>query len=106
MRKIRKGDDVIVLAGKDKGRRGAVVSVVNAGERVIVNGVQIVKKHVKPRQLPTGEMSQGGIEEREASIHVSNVALFNSETNKADRVGFREENGVKVRFFKSTGKAV
>ena len=106
MRKIRKGDPVIIIAGKDKGRQGNVLSMLDNGERALISGVNMVKKHLKARQLPNGEMSQARIDEREASIHISNVALFNPETSKADRVGFREEGGKKVRFFKSTGKAV
>ncbi|ROR34835.1 50S ribosomal protein L24 [Inmirania thermothiophila] len=103
MRKIRKGDEVVVLAGKDKGRRGAVLRVL-PDDRVIVEGVNMVKKHVKPNPL-RGE--QGGILEKEAPLHVSNVALYNPQTKKADRVGFKFlEDGRKVRYFKSTGEVV
>ncbi len=103
MRKIRKGDDVIVLTGKDKGRRGTVLRVVD-DERVVVEGVNKVKKHQKPNPL-RGEA--GGIVEKEMPIHVSNVALFNPVTQKADRVGFKVlEDGRKVRFFKSNGEVV
>lgn len=103
MRKIRKGDDVIVLAGKDKGRRGTVLRVVDE-ERVIVEGVNKVKKHQKPNPL-RGEA--GGIVEKEMPIHISNVALFNPATQKGDRVGFRIlEDGRKVRYFKSTGEVL
>ena len=101
MNKIRKGDEVIVLAGKDKGKRGAVVRCVDA-ERVLVEGVNRVKKHAKPNPVK-GQV--GGIVEKEMPIHVSNVAVFNSATQKADRVGFKMlEDGKKVRFFKSNGE--
>jgi len=103
MNKIRKGDEVVVLTGKDKGRRGAVLRRVDA-ERVIVEGVNRVKKHVRPNPLK-GET--GGIVEKEMPIHVSNVALFNPAAQKADRVGFKVlEDGRKVRFFKSNGELV
>ena len=101
MNKIRKGDEVIVLAGKDKGKRGAVVRCVDA-ERVLIDGVNRVKKHTKPNPVK-GQV--GGIVEKEMPIHVSNVAVFNPVTQKADRVGFKTlEDGKKVRFFKSNGE--
>ena len=102
MEKIRKGDQVVVIAGKDKGKRGKVQKVLADG-RVLVTGVNIVKKHAKPNPM-LGQ--QGGIVELEAPIQVSNVAIFNAETNKADRVGFKIEDGKKIRVFKSTQKAV
>lgn len=103
MRKIKKGDDVIVLTGKDKGRRGIVLRVVD-DERVVVEGVNRVKKHEKPNPL---RGTPGGIVEKEMPIHVSNVALYNPVTQKADRVGFRVlEDGRKVRYFKSNGEVV
>lgn len=103
MNRLRTGDDVIVLAGKDKGKRGSILKIVDAN-RVLVNDVNLVKKHVK--QNPNkGET--GGIVEREAPINASNVALFNPVTKKADRVGFKRlEDGRKVRIFKSSGEAV
>ena len=102
MKRIRKGDDVIVTAGKDRGRRGTVVSF--AGEdRVVVEGLNMVKKHVKPN--PNLGI-QGGIEEREASIHLSNVMLFNPKTEKGDRVSYKLVDGVKTRVYRSTGEAV
>ncbi|AZZ99793.1 50S ribosomal protein L24 [Pseudoalteromonas rubra] len=101
--KIRRDDEVIVLAGKDKGKRGKVLSVVTDTGRVFVEGINIIKKHQKP--VPQLQQA-GGIVEKEASIDVSNVAIFNAETGKADRVGFRFEDGKKVRFFKSTGKTI
>ncbi len=103
MNKIRKGDEVVVLAGKDRGRRGAVLRRVDA-ERVVVEGVNRVKKHVRPNPMK-GQV--GGIVEKEMPINVSNVALYNAVTQKGDRVGFRVlEDGRKVRFFKSNGELV
>ena len=103
MNKIRKGDEVVVLVGKDRGRRGTVLRRVDA-ERVVVEGVNRVKKHVRPNPMK-GQV--GGIVEKEMPINVSNVALFNGATQKADRVGFRIlEDGRKVRFFKSNGELV
>ena len=102
-RKIRRDDEVVVLAGKDKGKQGKVFRVLNSDDRLVVEGINIVKKHVKPNpQLDEA----GGIVEKEASIHVSNVALVNPATGKADRVGFRFEDGKKVRVFKSNGELV
>ncbi|HHW79140.1 MAG TPA: 50S ribosomal protein L24 [Xanthomonadaceae bacterium] len=104
MRRIRKDDEVIVISGKDKGRRGKVMRVVEAGERVIVAGVNLIKRHTKPN--PARGVA-GGIIEREAAIHVSNVMLFNPVTRKGDRVGFRVlEDGRKVRYFKSNNEVV
>ncbi len=103
MRKIKKGDDVIVLTGKDKGKRGTVLRV-NADDRVVIDNVNMVKRHTKPN--PQRGVA-GGIVEKEASIDVSNVALFNPVTKKADRVGFRVlEDGRKVRYFKSNNEVV
>ena len=101
MRKIKKGDSVVVIAGRDKGKRGDVTRVVDA-EHVIVAGVNQVKKHQRPNPMK-GE--QGGIVSMDAPIDVSNVALWNPVTKKADRVGFRVmADGRKVRFFKSNGE--
>ena len=100
--KIRRGDEIIVLVGKDKGKKGKVTKVLATG-KVIVEGINLVKKHQKP--IP--QMSVlGGIVEKEAAIDVSNVALFNAATGKADRVGFRFEDGKKVRFFKSNSETI
>ncbi|MBQ0714869.1 50S ribosomal protein L24 [Paraperlucidibaca wandonensis] len=100
MAKIKRDDEVVVIAGKDKGKRGKVLNV--AEGRVLVAGVNLVKKHVKPNPN-RGE--QGGILEREAALNISNIALFNQATNKADRVGYKIlEDGKKVRIFKSTGE--
>ena len=103
MRKIKRDDEIIVIAGRDKGKRGKVVKVL-PDNRLIVSGVQMVKKHQKPNpQLGVA----GGIVERESPIQVSNVAIFNPATNKADRVGFKTlEDGKKVRIFKSNGEVV
>jgi len=103
MSKIRKGDQVVVLTGKDKGKRGAVLSVLATG-RVVVEGVNKVKRHTRPNPM---KGVSGGILEKEMSIHASNVALFNAATEKADRVGFKVlEDGRKVRVFKSNGEVV
>jgi len=103
MNKIRKGDEVIVTTGKDKGKRGAVLSVLDAG-RVVVEGINKVKRHTRPNPM---KGVAGGILEKEMSIHVSNVALFNRATQKADRVGFKSlDDGRKVRVFKSSGEVV
>jgi large subunit ribosomal protein L24 len=102
MRKINRGDEVIVLAGRDKGRRGTVTRVLE--DRLVVEGVNTVKKHQKPNPM-LGQ--PGGIVEREMPIHASNVGVFNKATGKADRVGFKFlEDGRKVRFFKSNGEVV
>lgn len=102
MNRLKKGDEVIVIAGKDKGKLGSVSQVMQNG-KLLVDGVNLVKKHVKPNPM-SGD--QGGIVSKEMPIDASNVALYNPETKKADRVGVREEDGVKVRFFKSNGKTV
>ena len=101
--KIRRNDEIIVLTGKDKGKHGKVTSFITSKNKVIVENINMVKKHVKPNpQL----QEQGGIVEKEAPIHVSNVAIYNAATGKADRVGFRFEDGKKVRFFKSNNELV
>ncbi|PAJ72723.1 50S ribosomal protein L24 [Pseudoalteromonas sp. NBT06-2] len=101
--KIRRDDEVVVLAGKDKGKRGKVLSVVTESGRVFVEGINLIKKH----QKPVPQLNQaGGIVEKEASLDASNVAVFNQETGKADRVGFKIEDGKKLRIFKSTGKTI
>lgn len=103
MRKIRKGDDVIIITGKDKGKRGSVLRVVG-DDRVLIENCNMAKKHVKPNPN-TGET--GGIVERETPIHISNIALYNPATNKADRVGIKTlEDGRKVRFYKSNNEVV
>ncbi|MEY3668425.1 MAG: hypothetical protein RL572_1965 [Pseudomonadota bacterium] len=103
MRKIKCNDEVIVIAGKDKGKRGTVSRLVGV-DKVIVAGVNVVKRHTKPN--PNAGQA-GGIIEKEAAIDISNIAIFNPESSKADRVGFRiEEDGKKSRVFKSTNKAI
>ncbi|HIG90826.1 MAG: 50S ribosomal protein L24 [Methylococcales bacterium] len=103
MNKIRKGDDVLVLAGKDKGKQG-VVSHLVGDDRVVVLGVNQVKKHQKPNPQKNIE---GGIVEKAMPIHLSNVALYNQATKKADKVGFKTlDDGTKVRFFKSNNEIV
>jgi large subunit ribosomal protein L24 len=102
MNRIRKGDQVLVITGKNKGQRGDVLRV--AGDRVFVSNVNLVKRHTKPN--PQANQA-GGIVEREASIHLSNVQLFNPATNKGDRVGSKTlEDGRKVRVFRSNGEVV
>lgn len=102
MLKIKRDDEIIVIAGKDKGKRGSVRQVLDNG-RLIVAGVNMVKKHVKANP---NRGTQGGIVEQEASLNASNVAIWNPKTQKADRVGFRFEDGKKVRFFKSNGETL
>ena len=102
MEKIRKGDEVIVLTGKDKGKRGVVQQRVDA-QHIVVDGVNIAKKAVKPNPM-TGVT--GGIVDKLMPIHVSNVALFNAATGKADRVGVKLVDGKRVRVYKSTAEAV
>ncbi|MFO1284574.1 MAG: 50S ribosomal protein L24 [Burkholderiales bacterium] len=103
MRKLKKGDNVVVITGRDKGKRGEVSRVVDA-DHVLVNGVNTVKRHTRPNPLKN---QPGGIVARELPIHVSNVAIWNPVTQKADRVGFRTlEDGRKVRYFKSNGEIV
>jgi large subunit ribosomal protein L24 len=99
--KIRRDDEVVVLAGKDKGKTGKVNKVLDG--KVIVDGVNMVKKHQKP--VPALQQP-GGIVEKEAAIDTSNVAILNPKTGKADRVGFRVEDGKKVRFFKSNNELI
>ena len=102
MLKIKREDEVIILAGKDKGKRGKVRKVL-ADNRLIVAGINMVKKHTKPN--PQAGVA-GGIVEKEAPIQVSNVAIFNPATGKADRVGFKVEGDTKTRIFKSSGEAI
>ena len=99
--KIKKGDRVMVLAGKDKGRQGAVLKVLPKDERVVVEGLNMVQRHTRPTQ----QDPQGGIKNKEASLHLSNVALVDSK-GKATRVGFRMDGDKKVRFAKTTGEVI
>ena len=103
MDKIRKGDEIVVIAGKDKGKRGTIVTRVDA-EYVVVEGVNRAKKHVKPNPV---KGVVGGVVDKDMPLHVSNVSLYNPATQKADRVGFKQlEDGTKVRIFKSNGEVV
>ncbi|BAK75211.1 ribosomal protein L24 [Pseudogulbenkiania sp. NH8B] len=102
MRKIRKGDEVVVITGKDKGKRGTVLRVLD--EKVVVEGVNVAKKHQKPNPV---RGVAGGIVEKTMPVDVSNVAIFNPASQKADRVGFKSlEDGRKVRVFKSNGEVI
>jgi large subunit ribosomal protein L24 len=102
MYKIKRDDEVIILAGKDKGKRGKVRKVLD-NNKVVVSGINMVKKHTKPN--PQAGVA-GGIVEKEAPIQVSNVAIFNPASGKADRVGFKVDEGRKLRVFKSSGEAI
>ena len=103
MNKIRKGDQVIVLTGRDKGKRGSVASRVDA-DHLLVEGVNIVKKHLKPNPL---KGATGGIVDKTMPIHQSNVAIYNAATGKADRVGIKLQDGGKnTRVFKSSGEEI
>jgi large subunit ribosomal protein L24 len=102
MAKIKRDDEVIILAGKDKGKRGKVRTVLS-NNKLIVAGVNMVKKHTKAN--PQAGVA-GGIVEQESPIHLSNVAIFNASTNKADRVGFKIDGDRKLRVFKSTDEAI
>ncbi|MDM4766793.1 50S ribosomal protein L24 [Pelomonas sp. SE-A7] len=103
MNKIRKGDEVIVLTGRDKGKRGVVSSRVDA-DHVVVDGVNVVKKHVKPNPM---KGTTGGVVDKTMPIHQSNVAIFNAAAGKADRVGIKLlADGKKVRVYKSTGEEI
>lgn len=102
MRRMRKGDKVAVLAGRDKGKRGEIIRVIPKDDRVVVQGVNMVKRHRKPSQ-----MAPGGIDEFEAPIHVSNVAHIDPESDKPTRVGFKTlDDGSKVRFSKRSGDVI
>ena len=103
MNKIRKGDQVIVLTGRDKGKRGTVTSRVDE-QRVMVDGVNVVKKHVKPNPM---KGTTGGVVDKAMSIHQSNIAIFNAASGKADRVGIKLlDDGKKIRIFKSSGEQI
>ena len=102
MNRIKKGDQVVVIAGKDKGKKGDVVRV--EGDRVVVSNVNIIKRHTKPN--PQAGVA-GGVVEREASMHISNIALFNPASGKGERIGFKVlEDGRKLRVFRSSGEAL
>ena len=104
MQKIKKGDDIIVITGKDKGKRGTVSRVMLEVDRVLVDGINMVKKHQKANPAAG---APGGIIDKEMPMAISNIALFNAATGKADRVGIKQlEDGRKVRFFKSNGEVL
>lgn len=103
MNKIKKGDEVIILTGKDKGKTGQVLSIATA-DKILVEGINTVKKHQKPNP---NKGVEGGIVEKQMPINISNVAIYNAQTKKADRVGFKIlEDGKKVRFFKSNNEVL
>ena len=103
MRKIKKGDNVVVITGRDKGKRGDVARIVD-DTHVVVNGINAMKKHAKPNPLKN---QPGGIITKEMPIHVSNIAIWNPVTRKADRIGFRTlDDGRKLRFYKSNGEQI
>lgn len=103
MRKLKKGDDVIIIAGKDKGKKGSILTIVGT-DHVIVQGVNSVKKHQKPNPASG---STGGIIDKEMPIHISNVAIYNFALKKADRVGFEiDNNSNKVRVYRSNGEII
>ncbi|MCG6936358.1 MAG: 50S ribosomal protein L24 [Proteobacteria bacterium] len=104
MHKIKKGDDVIVITGKDKGKRGSVIRVIPEVDRVLVENINVAKKHKKPNP---GAGVPGGIIEMEMPMDISNIAIYNPVTGKADRVGIKSlEDGRKVRYFKSNGEVI
>ncbi len=103
MKKIRTGDQVIVVAGKDKGKQGPITKILSNG-RCYVSGVQMIKRHTKPN--PNAGIA-GGVVEKEASIDISNIAIYNSSTKKGDKVSIKSlEDGTKIRVFKSSGKEI
>jgi large subunit ribosomal protein L24 len=100
--KVKKGDQVIVIAGKDKGKKGEILSVLTADNRVVVQGVNMVTRHTRPSMN-----SQGGLVKKEAAIHVSNVALIDPKSDKPTRVGFKTlEDGTKVRIARASGEQI
>ena len=104
MKKIRKGDEVVILAGKDQGKRGVVLRVMDERDGVIVENVNMVKRHTKGNPM---QGTPGGIVEKEMPLHISNVAIWNPVSNKGDRIGFKTlEDGQKVRVFRSTDEVV
>ena len=100
--KIKKGDRVVLLTGKDKGKQGAVLRVLPKDSRVVVEGLNMVQRHTRPTQADP----QGGIKHKEAALHISNVALVDPKTGGATKVGFRMEGGKKVRFAKKSGEVI
>jgi large subunit ribosomal protein L24 len=103
MNKLKRGDEIIVIAGKDKGKRGSVLKM-GSTDRILVEGINRVKKHTRPNPMKN---TTGGITDKEMPIHISNVAIYNPATQKADRVGIKTlEDGSRVRFFKSNGEMI
>lgn len=103
MRKIKQDDQVIILTGKYKGHKGRILRVVDSGKKVVVEGINMVKKHVKPNPQ---RQQTGGVISKEAPLDISNVAIVNPASQKGDRVGFKMVDGKKRRFFKSNGELV
>lgn len=103
MNKLKKGDEIIVITGKDKGKIGNILQMVEDGKRVLVENVNVVKKHAKPNPMKN---ITGGVIDKTMPVDISNVAIYNSETKKADRVGFKIDGDTKTRIYKSTGKVV
>lgn len=99
---VKTGDKVKLIAGKDKGKEGTILAAMPKQNKVIVEGLNIMKKHTRP----TGMGQEGGIVEKEAPIHVSNVQLIDPETNESTRVGYKVEDGKKVRYAKKSGEAL
>jgi large subunit ribosomal protein L24 len=99
--KIKKGDSVIVTTGRDKGKKGTITKMLKKLDKVIVSGVNLAKKHVKPTSI-----NSGGIVEKELPIHISNVALYDSSVGQAGKVGYKIEDGKKLRFFKKSQKVI
>ena len=103
MNRLKKGDDVVIVAGKDKGRRGVVKTFTKGGSLVLVEGINIVKKHVKPNP---NKGVEGGVVEKELPLDASNVAIFNPSSERADKVGCKFVDEKKVRYFKSSGELI
>ena len=99
IKKYKKGDEVIVKVGKDKGKIGKISKVITSNEKVIITGVNISKKHQKPSQD-----SKGGIVDKEMPIHISNILAYDAKSKKSSKVGFKIEDGKKIRILKSTGE--
>lgn len=101
MKRLKKGDEVIITSGKNKGKIGIILSFVSYNNRVLIEGINLIKKHIKPNQ---NKNIEGGIVTQEGSIHISNVALYNSSIKKADKIGYKYMNNKKFRYFKSNGQ--
>jgi len=99
IKKYKKGDEVIVKVGKDKGKIGKISKVITSNEKVVITGVNVSKKHQKPSQD-----SKGGIVDKEMPIHISNILAYDAKSKKSSKVGFKIEEGKKIRILKSTGE--